>query len=255
MGKRFNSFKRKFWLFTMILTFLATLCACPDPNPPKPQNKAPETTIVKEGEADGQITYNISGTDQDGYVSRIDYNINGESSSKNSDNFSVTVPLTEGDQYITATSIDNEGAADETPATHSCYSPTEYEASSIIEGTLNPSTYNSLEKDVLISVGDSDSFIVNALINKKSNGTDAIIDYLSTQEVKDILDIYGIPNLCIMNRTSTENLESQVETFQNNDYNNPSKTRTKNPKNYIIVPNIKTPELNDYIIVPENANN
>jgi len=255
MGKRFNSFKRKFWFATMVLTFIASLgltTGCPSPEPPPSQNKAPNTSVTTEIKENGEVKYNISGTDEDGSVDYISVNINGSHYGDFSNNYSFSVPIKEKLNTITATTVDNEGAEDPTPATGSFNSPTEYEASYLIEETLNPNTYNGLEKDVLISLGSSDSFRVNALINKKSDGTDAIIDYMGTHG--DDLDLYGIPNIC-PNRTSTENLESQVETFQNNDYCDISKTRTANTGKYIIVPNTKTPRLDDYIIVPKNENN
>jgi len=216
MGKRFNSFKRKFWLVTMILTFLATLgltSGCPSPEPP--QNKTPDTAIIREIKEDGTVKYNVSGTDEDGSVDYISVYVNGNHYQDVNNNSYVTVPIVEGSNTITATAVDNEGAEDPTPATGSFNSPTEYEASQIISNVLDPSKYNKLEKDALISLGSSDSFRVNALINKL-NGTDAIIDYLGTHAAD--LDLYGIPNICPY-RTSVEKLGEKALEFQENDYN------------------------------------
>ncbi|MFW9875621.1 MAG: hypothetical protein ACFFG0_21165 [Candidatus Thorarchaeota archaeon] len=216
MGKRINSLKRKFWLATMILTFIATLgltTGCPPPEPPL--NRKPNTEVITNIKDDGTVKYNVSGTDEDGSIDHISVYVNGNHYQDVNNNSYVTVPITEGDNTVTATAVDDEGDEDPTPATGSFNSPTEYEASQIISNILNPSTYNKLEKDALISLGSSDSFRVNALINKL-NGTDAIIDYLGTHG--DDLDLYGIPNIC-PKRTSVEKLEAKALEFQNNGYN------------------------------------
>jgi len=217
MGKRINSFKRKFWLATMILTFIASLgltTGCPPPEPPQPQNKSPNTSVTTEVKDDGNVKYNVSGTDEDGSVDYISVQVNGKHYQDVNNNSYITVPITEGSNTITATAIDNEGAEDETPATGSFNSPTEEEASNIIANTLNPNTYNKLEKNVVVSLGSSESFRVNALI-QKLNGTDAVIDYMGTRGGD--LELYGIPNIC-PNRTSVEKLEEKALEFQNSGY-------------------------------------
>lgn len=218
MGKRFNLFKRRFKLAAIILTFLAAIglgTGCPPPEPPQPKNKTPNTEVTTEVKDDGTVKYDVSGTDEDGSVDYISVNINGEHYGNFSNNYSFSVPIVEGSNTITATTVDNEGAEDPTPATGSLISPTEYEASQIVSNILNPNTYNKLEENVLISLGSSDSFIVNNLISKLNN-TDAIIDYMGAHQ--DLLNLYGIPNIC-PNRTSVEKLEEKALAFQNNGYN------------------------------------
>ena len=60
------------------------------------------------------------------------------------------------------------------------------------------------------------------MVNKKGieklNNTDAVIDYMGTLSNKQLLDLYGIPNLFI-NRTSIGEIERKVLEFQNNGYN------------------------------------
>lgn len=190
-------------------------CPSPIPEPPESENKAPDTKITTEFQDDGTVKYTFSGIDPDGSIDYISTKINGGFYGDVPNNSSIFVPIIEGNNTADAIAYDNEGASDKSPATDSFISPTEEEASNLIESTLNPSTYNLLEKNILISVGEEDSFYGNTRI-KKLNNTDAIIDYMGTNG--NLLTDYGIPNIC-PKRTSIEELERKVLEFQNNGYN------------------------------------
>jgi hypothetical protein len=190
-------------------------CSDTGSDPDTDENQAPETEITTQfKEEDGTVNYTVKGTDSDGSIDYITVNTNGNYQTV-PNNSTINVSVIEGNNTITATACDNEGKADPTPATETNYSPTEQEASNLIAQTLNPSTYNKLDKDVSVALGDNPLFVVNAAI-RKLNDTDAVIDYLGTH--KDLLTLYGIPNISI-NRTSMSEIERKVLEFQDNGYN------------------------------------
>jgi len=104
--------------------------------------------------------------------------------------------------------------------------PMERDVRSEIEERLkeNEDLFQWFEKDVLISVGIGDAFYVDYLI-RKNDGKDAIINYVDCvgnleQELKnaDLLDLIGIPNLC-MARLPYEELNSQTNDFIDGGFN------------------------------------
>ncbi|MEJ2267880.1 MAG: hypothetical protein P8X70_02275 [Nanoarchaeota archaeon] len=197
------------------LVSLCTLICCPSPI--IPQNQPPQTEAIETNvKDDGTVEYTVSGTD-DNSVKYIEVKINGEYYGNLKNGASFSVPIKEGENNIEARAYDAEDAKDLTPEEDSFYSPTQTEASEIIEQILNPNTYQKLDKNATLSFGNSEKVKVNALI-RKINGTDAAIKYLSTPSDAQILSYYFVPNLCVPNRTSTKNLEDYVLKFQDRGY-------------------------------------
>ncbi|MDO8528704.1 MAG: hypothetical protein Q7S06_02330 [Nanoarchaeota archaeon] len=187
---------------------------------------SPDTTVTKEFTNNGQVKYIFSGTD-DGSIEHIAARFNNTGDYQNfNNNDSVLVQIIEGNNSVEARAYDNEGLADPTPASDSFVSPTEEEANQFIEGILSgrSGTYGHLERDVYISIGESDVFHVDLLI-RKSDGTDAVINYTGHQSSleselynKGLLDLYGIPNLYLARIPESE-MQSQLEDFIDNGYN------------------------------------
>lgn len=193
-------------------TAISLITGCPSPL----ENQPPITEEIETNfKDDGNVEYKVSGRDEDDYIDYISVKINGEHYGNFPNNSLILVPIKGGNNNITATAYDGEGTAGNT-ITNSFESPNELEASDIIACALNPDTYdeNGLETNARLSPGNEPEFYVNALI--KVNNKDRVIDYLGTKG--DILNLYGIPNIC-PNRTSVEKLEAKALEFQDNGYN------------------------------------
>jgi hypothetical protein len=210
--------RTKLGLLGKFFVGLFSLCTmgCPSPISITP-NEPPKTeSIETKVKKDGTVEYTVSGTD-DNSVKYIEVKINGEDYGDLKNGASFSVPIKEGINSIEARAYDDEDAKDLTPEEDSFYSPTQTEASEIIEQILNPNTYQKLDKNATLSFGSSGNVKVNALIRKLDN-RDSVIKYLSTEQDHEIFSYYFIPNLCVPNRTSTKNLKDYVLDFQNTGY-------------------------------------
>jgi hypothetical protein len=212
--KKMNLFTRL--AITFLFAMISFACPQPIPEPIPSKKKAPDTEITTEFPGDGNVKYTLKGT-PDGSIDYISASINGGASQDYPNNTTIPVLINEGINKIKGTAYDDEGGEDESPATYSFNSPTEGEASELIETTLNPSTYNKLEKNARLSPGNEPEFYVNALI-KRLDDKDAVIDYLPNEQIPGILKTYGIHDLCIMDRTSEGKLVEKVLEFQNGGY-------------------------------------
>jgi len=188
-------------------------------NNPPPTNKAPVTNSIKSNfRWDGDVEYHFSGTDSDGYIDYINVSVNN-GSFRNLEEGYYTFPIIQGDNKVTARAYDNKGKYGSL-ITSSFYSPAEDEAKKFIENILieNKDKYNSLEKNVLMSVDIDKSFYVDFLIKKK-DGTDAIVDYIGYNvdlkkqiENLDSLKWFGIPTLSLARFPENE-INTQLNDF------------------------------------------
>ncbi len=198
----------------------------PPPPPPPPENQAPNTAITHQFRDDGRITYTFSGTDSDGSIDYISVRINGGASQNLINGSSKLIDIIEGTNRVKATAYDNKGLADPTPVEYSFASPTETQAKEIIAGILNTysSQYKSFEKNVLLSLGASDSFSVDFLITT-TDDKNAVINYIGyrknlTEELVNqrLLNTFGIPNRYFVRIPESE-ISSRIGNFANNGFN------------------------------------
>jgi len=100
------------------------------------------------------------------------------------------------------------------------------QAIATIEEILNArtSSYRRFERDVLLSLGALESFLVDFLIIK-NNDTDAVVNYVGykrdlSEELANqgALDTFGIPNLYLF-RLPDDEIKSRLNAFIDNGFN------------------------------------
>ena len=194
-----------------------TMSSCGSDNPVKPKpNQPPDTEIATSFDNLGMVLYEVSGTDTDGSVNGISTSTNSGTIENHSNGSTITVPIKQGTNTITATSCDDDGATDPTPATASFISPTESQARAKIETILNRNSIG-YTKDARISGGTSGDYEVDYLIIT-SNG-DRIINYIGYNDDcgteianQGTLNSMGIPTLCLA-RLPLSDLEIELQGF------------------------------------------
>jgi len=195
--------------------------------PPIRQNQAPDTELTHLFGNEGRVTYTFSGQDTDGSIDYIAVQFNnGPLQNFNLSTFSRTIGIVEGTNRVKATAYDNEGKADPTPEEYSFISPTESQATSAIAGVLNTrsSFFERLEREVLLSLGASESFLVDFLVTK-TDGTNAVVNYVGhegnlSEELDNqrVLNTFGIPNLYLVMIPDDE-IRSRLNAFIDNGFN------------------------------------
>lgn len=222
--KNFNRITAKLLLSILLSLSIVTPFNCKPPAPnPSTRNEAPDTQITKKFK-DGEVEYNLSGRD-DGSVDSISARFNSGNYQNFSNGSLVLVPIISGANTVEARAYDDEGKVDPTPAIDTFISPTEEQARTLIDNIFSgrSGTYSSLEKDVLVSLGDS-NFYVDYLI-KRDGKPDVHIDYVGyTEELEEKLsnkeqsNLYGIPNLYLIRIPESE-INLKLNDFIDNDYN------------------------------------
>ena len=202
----YSSPKHLIWFF-----ILTGLLSC---------NKPPETSVSRKF-GEGNIDYVFSGKDEDGYVKHIEVMFNGLSSVNNfDDGSSHSIQIIQGVNSVEARACDDRDKLDKSPLKFS-FTPLDVEsAETLIDGIFDEKkdSYSSLEKDVLLSVGATSSFLTDYLVTLES-GKNAVVNYVGHDKDlegeisnKGILDLYGIKNLYLFRVPGFE-LDSKLRTF------------------------------------------
>jgi len=173
---------------------------------PNKKNLAPDTEIKYNFTGNGKVEYEFIGTDEDGYIDKIIFEINNKDKLEAENYEKVLFSIEEGINTVKATARDNEGLLDPTPAIYSFYSPTEKEAKKIIGGILDEKKayYDYFKENALICLEELNEFYVDYFI-RKNDGTYAVINYIGYEKDleeensnKELLESYGIPTMKII---------------------------------------------------------
>lgn len=196
------------------------------PNPPPPQNNAPNTEIFVNFQDDGKVNYTFKGTDSDGNISYITVKLNEGDSQYLNNNSSKLVEIIKGNNTVKATAYDDKGLADLNPAEYSFNSPDEDEAKKTIDNIFvgTRAYWNSIKSNALLSLGEKDSFVVDYLV-KRNDGKDAVVNYIGykkdlNQEISNqkILSSFRIPSLYLV-RIPANEINSKLSSFISNGFN------------------------------------